>query len=229
MALKSDSDIVLFQYKDGTSIFHRLPSWIKILLLVVVGYAVFMAPVTVCATLIPIVVIIAFFCNFRIEEQLADIKPAAYYAVLLYVITLGTNIAVDISSTEKIAVNTSFFLPQHSDIRLVLRLVLTLQISSLLFRTTTPFALRSGISEIEGCIRKIFHLSEQNNFSQFFSIFLLFIPRVFSVWHAAEKTWKARGGKSTIRKITILFPLLISVCIHKAWQTERALENRGSC
>ncbi|MCI1209308.1 MAG: hypothetical protein LKF96_07690 [Treponema sp.] len=226
MALNVRNDSLFFQYRHGNSILHRAAPQLKILLLLAGSYALFVLPEAVCLAVIPAAAVTAALCGFTFREQITDIKPAAYYALLLYLMTLGTNSCLFFTA-ETGTLPADFFIPAPQDIRLIIRLVPTLQLSSLFFRSTTPSALRTGLSDIETVIRRHLPVSERNSVSETLSLFFLFIPQTAAVWAAVQKAWKARGGKNGPKKIITLFPVLFEVSMHKAWQTERALRNRS--
>jgi energy-coupling factor transporter transmembrane protein EcfT len=215
------NSITLFSYKNGTTVLHRLDARIKLLLIFACGYIVFSLPPVPCAVCIAFVFVLSFPAGFTFTEQLSALKPAVYYAVLLYTVSFITACA---SRTPL----PSVFIPQKSDMILSLRLILTIQFTSILYRTTSPLALRTALEEIELSVRKFFRLKKTGNLpvSDTFSLLLVFIPRVFDVWAEISRAWKARNGKGGIRMICALFPVLISVCMKRSYLTALALRNR---
>ncbi|MCR5290964.1 MAG: hypothetical protein K6E51_13310 [Treponema sp.] len=207
---KTDSTVFLFQYKTGNTFMHKLPAWIKIVLLFIFGTVFFFISPYACIILMVLLTVYTLNIGISLQEQLHCLKPVAYYAILLYTVSLMNKMVI----------------PQKQDIVLCIRLTVALQTTSLIFFTTSPLELRSGIECIETAIRKSLPVSKKAQFSELFSFFLLFLPMVIKTWQQLEYSWKARGGKNTPRKILVLFPILLSLCMHKVWTTERAVRNR---
>ncbi len=72
-----------FSYKQGKSLLHRCPAWIKILVLPAVSIAVFELPPVCAATLLLVQTILAFCLHFTLREQLSDLRAVLYYAAML--------------------------------------------------------------------------------------------------------------------------------------------------
>jgi biotin transport system permease protein len=94
------------------------------------------------------------------------------------------------------------------------RLLVLLQLSSLLFRTTTLVALKSAIARI--CPPLAVPLA----------LFLGFIPALFELWGRLDLSWRARGGKRGIKKLFVLLPALLSLAFFHADIKSRALAAR---
>jgi len=231
MAITSSDTVVLFRYKGGSSFFHRLPAWCKILLVFISSAMVFLLPSQIALLFSLFFFLTAVHTGFTLKEQITDLIPVFYYTLLLYAVTLGGHIYEYLNVLRPVDERSMPLLlyvlsPAPQDIRLCIRLVLVFQLTSFLFRTTTSLALMQGIGQIEICIRKILPVSKKPEFAELFSFFLLFIPRILEIWNSIEYAWKARRGKNGIKKILILTPVLISLCMHSAWQTSRAVRNR---
>ena len=72
-----------FSYKPGTSLIHRCPVWLKLLLIPLVSIAAFKLPFYCALGLCLVQIILAFILRFTIREQLRDLKAVLYYAVFL--------------------------------------------------------------------------------------------------------------------------------------------------
>jgi energy-coupling factor transporter transmembrane protein EcfT len=129
---------------------------------------------------------------------------------------------------------TSLLMPNIDFMRISLRLVLIVQLSSLLFRSTSQGELRDALFTVEIAVRhfvaKIFFRKEQvnieNRFSGYIALFLCFIPDIFENWAMINLAWKARGGKQGFAKIKSLTFLLISISMEKAAIKAKALSAR---
>jgi energy-coupling factor transporter transmembrane protein EcfT len=103
----------------------------------------------------------------------------------------------------------TLLIPRGEYMRISLRLVLVVQISALLFRTT---------SSLE--IREVVRL-------EIISLFLCFIPEIFNIWTSINLAWKSRGGKEGLAKIKTIVFILISLSFEKAAVKSKALEARS--
>ena len=130
--------------------------------------------------------------------------------------------------------------PRPDFLLLVMRLFLIVQLSALLFRTTTTLEIRNGLSLIEICIRRFLWLIffRQNKdsksgspvikprFAQIIALFAGFIPELFETWNQIDTAWRARGGKNGLKKIRTLVYVLISLSMDKAARKARAIAAR---
>jgi hypothetical protein len=91
-----------------------------------------------------------------------------------------------------------------------------MQTSYLIFKTSTSIELRQGIN----CIPVLRLLAEP------ISMFLNFIPMVSKIWRQLKISWKARGGKESLKMYVVLFPVLFSTGMKKAWNLSRAISIR---
>jgi ABC-type cobalt transport system, permease component CbiQ and related transporters len=217
--------VPLFSYKHGSSLVHRLDARIKLLLIFAGGYAVFSLPPVPCVLCMAAVCIVSLSAGFTPAEQLVQLKPAAYYACLLYSISLITAVLARIPFP-------SLLRPQRSDIDLTLRLALAVQFTGLLYRTTSSLELRTALEQTEDAVRKLFRIRDQNStmsfhFSEALSLLLVFIPQVFDVWQEIYRTWRARNGRGGLRSLPVLFPVFISVCMKRSYLTALALRSRS--
>jgi energy-coupling factor transporter transmembrane protein EcfT len=202
----------IFRYKTVKGPLHKLPALLKLLIFLPLSvFCMTLAPLYLGAGIIA-ASITAFLCKFTLREQLTDLKPAFFYAVLMYALSLFSNIFDYWQTLPEISFIT--LLTPHPDfLRITLRLVLIMQLSSLLFRSTSS-------SEIRYCLPK-------NRFTGFLSLFLGFIPEIFETWSSINLAWKARGGKNGIGKIKTVVFILITLSFEKAAVKAKALVARG--
>jgi len=198
----------IFKYKTIKGPLHKVPALIKLLLLLPVSF--------LCMTLSPLwltvgilsAVLIAFICGLSLHDQLTDFKPVIYYALLMYALSVFSNI---LNNFMLMPVNRfiTVLIPNREYLQITLRLALIVQVSALVFRTT---------SSLE--IREVVRL-------EIVSIFLCFIPEIFKIWTSVNLAWKARGGKEGFAKIKVLVFILISLSLEKASLKARAIEARS--
>jgi energy-coupling factor transporter transmembrane protein EcfT len=198
----------VFKYKTKSGILHKVPAVIKLLLLLPLSLFCMTLPPFWLGVGIASAVIVSFICGLSLREQLTDFKPAFYYAILMYGLSVFTSF---IDNLKQLPVNQFYILliPQYEYLRITLRLVLIVQISALLFRTTS-------LLEIREVIR-----------SEIITLFLCFIPEIFKIWTSVNLAWKSRGGKEGFAKIKTLCFVLISLSFEKAALKSKALSARS--
>ncbi|MDR0324075.1 MAG: hypothetical protein LBI12_06490 [Treponema sp.] len=179
-------------------------------------------------------VIIAFLCGFTVSEQIADLKPAAFYAVLMYALSFFSVFFENSSELPFPEAAAFAMLPRMDFLRIALRLVLIVQISALFFRSTSSIELRESLCTAENYISLFFsrfsfsgkHDLAKGSFSQNIVLFLMFIPEIFKNWKDINLAWKARSGKQGLKKIKIIVFVLISLTMEKAAVKSKALAAR---
>jgi energy-coupling factor transporter transmembrane protein EcfT len=198
----------VFKYKTIKGPLHKVPAPVKLILLLPLSiFCMSLAPLYLAAG-IAAAAITAFLCRFTVREQLTDLKPAFYYALLMYVLSVLSNFTGVFAEMPHNVLSAGVLLPRREFLRIALRLVLIVQISALLFRTTSSL-------EIRDCIR-----------IEIISLFLSFIPEIFETWKTINLAWKARGGKQELNKIRVTVFILISLSMEKASLKARAAAAR---
>jgi energy-coupling factor transporter transmembrane protein EcfT len=230
MALKQSS---MFTYKTIKGPLHKVPALVKFLLLLPLSIFFMSLEAMYLAAGIVVFCVIAFLCRFSWREQITDLKPALFYALLMYALSIFSTLidsGREISSLSFLSV----IKPNADFARISLRLVIIVQLSALLFRTTSLSELRDALFTIEFAIRRFFAklffqkkvISIHNSFSEQIALFLHFIPALFENWTLINLAWKARGGKNGFVKIKSLVFLFISLSMEKAALKAKALEAR---
>ena len=209
-----------FSYKPGFSFVHRYPAWIKILLIPVVSIAVFRLPFYCAAGLCIAQVILASVLRFTIREQLRDLKAVLYYAAFLIFAKLIGSVATgqwDISAFIRNETETWI---------LLLKLLCVMQSASILFKTSTSLQIRDGLDSMVLGVRRLFHAKKDTSVAQAVSLFICFIPQVSKNWQQAERAWKVRSGRKSLRMFVVLLPVFFSVGMKQAYNTARAISVR---
>jgi biotin transport system permease protein/energy-coupling factor transport system permease protein len=226
MAMNMERQV--FKYKTMRGPLHRLPALLKLFLLLPLSVFCLSLPSTGLAAGIAAAAGIAFFCSFTLREQLADLKPAVFYAALMYGLSVFSTLLENAEARQS-AVLAEAFMPRQEFLIVSLRLTLVVQLSSLLFRSTSSVELRDALAAIERFLRvKVFHLPLKYKFSGTLSFFLCFIPAVFEIWAAVNLAWKARAGKQGMRKIKTLVFILITLSLEKSAVKAKALAARSA-
>jgi len=198
----------VFKYKTIKGLLHEVPALIKLILLLPLSFFCMYLPSLSLGVGIAFAVFMAFICGLSLQDQITDFKPVFYYAILMYALSVFSNL---INNFRSLPLNQflTAFIPNPGYLRITLRLALIVQISALFFRTT---------SSLE--IREVLKL-------EIISIFLCFIPEIFKIWTSVNLAWKSRGGKDGFGKIKTLVFILISLCFEKAAIKAKALEARS--
>jgi biotin transport system permease protein/energy-coupling factor transport system permease protein len=191
----------VFKYKTIKGPLHKWPALLKLFLLLPLSILCMSLSSLYLGIGIFLAVITAFLCRFSLREQLTDFKPAVFYAMLMYSLSVFSNLFENFSITALI--------PNHDYLRIALRLTLIVQLSALLFRTTSTLEIKEAVK------------------LNIFSLFLCFIPEIFQTWTNINLTWKARGGRQGVKKLQMLVFVLISICFEKAALKAKALEARS--
>jgi biotin transport system permease protein/energy-coupling factor transport system permease protein len=226
MALKS-INLSVFRYKNGSSIIYKLPAWIKILSIIPLSIALMNTMWIVIPILIISLSLFAYLCGFTIREQLTDLKPAVYYLVFAYSAQSLSKI-YNFSTISFDIVKPEIFL-----LIFFAKLIVIMQICSLVFRSTSAIQIKEAIDLIEMSIRNIFrklpmckNISDKNRFSLLLSLFLNFIPQIPSLWGNLEYAWQSKAGKNSILKFETLFLALLSICFYDASKKAKAIKSR---
>jgi biotin transport system permease protein len=215
----------VFKYKTIKGFLHKIPAVLKLFLLL--PLSIFCMSLSSCNLAIGIAatILLAFLCRFSPLEQITDIKPAFYYAILMYALSAFSNLLENWN-----ALSLAVLIPRPEFVIIALRLVLIVQLSALLFRTTSSIELKDGLNSIEQFIRRLFSGkkgSYRTRFTDTISLFLRFIPEIFETWTNVNLAWKARNGKQGFAKIKPLVVVIISLSFEKAAGKAKAIAARG--
>ena len=230
-----------FSYKQGFSFLHRCPAWVKILLLPILSLSIFYLPPYFALVLIALQTLVSFILRFTVREQARDLKAVFYYAVFLIFVKIIGSLAAAISAgtlaTFELAVFPqailTFLIYEKETWLLLLKLFCIIQTASLIFKTSTPLQIREGLEVMELAVRRRLHLKPLVDgrpnapVAQAVSLFICFIPQVSKNWQQAERAWKARGGRKSLRMFAVLLPVFFSVGMKQAYNTAKAISVRN--
>ncbi|MCL2230756.1 MAG: energy-coupling factor transporter transmembrane protein EcfT [Treponema sp.] len=201
----------IFQYKTVNGPLHKVPAIIKLILLLPLSILVFYLPALWLCFGFFILMALAFIGGITFTEQLRDLKPAIIYTVFMYTLSVFSNLFLYYETTAiPMDIPLLYFILTPNDyfLRFAIRLTIIIQISALVFRTTSSLEIRNAVR-----IEAIY-------------LFLGFIPEIFKIWTSIDTAWKARRGKNGIKKIKTLLYVLISLSFEKAAIKSKALESR---
>ena len=237
--IKTGKNSLAFSYKAGNTFLHKMPAWLKILLIPALNILIFNLPLQFALAFILLQAILAFALRFTPRELFADLKPLLYYAVILYATSFIANFfaacqgsaacfhtgTFTLAECLKFSLSASF--KNKSTIRMLVKLFCIMQSASILFKTSTTLQIREGLGTIEGALRKILPVSKKNRLTPTAALFICFIPMVYKNWELSKRAWLARGGKSGIKMLRAIFPVFLSVGIKQAYNAARAVEIRS--
>lgn len=207
-----------FRYQTGSSFLHRLHPVIKIILLFTLALSSFALPVKWALCAWAFFICFAIFLRFSPVDILNDLFPAFLYALMVYGASILSNVLTH--SADQSLIPLFYFNMQY--LPLLVHLSLSLEITSIFYRTTSSLEFHQGFSQIE----QFFTRKKESPWADSLSLTLTFVPEIVHNWQKIELAWKSRGGKNNIRKIITLVPLLFRVSFHSAYQKALALENR---
>jgi biotin transport system permease protein/energy-coupling factor transport system permease protein len=214
---------VLFQYRGGRSILHRIPVLPKLAMVLSLSLMVMFLPFYAVCVAVPVSAVLACVCGFSFREQFADVKPVLFYAVFLFMVSIFSGLP---------SLDFSVFKPEY--FLYILRLLLVMQLSSLFFRTTPSTGIKSAICGLEAGIRRIIkklplakNISTEAEFGTSLALTVSFIPELFGLWDRLNRAYKARNGGRGVKKIHVLLIALFSLSFSYAEKKARALAARN--
>ena len=222
-----------FSYKQGNSFMHRYPAWIKILLIPILSVMVFKLPPVFALVFFAVQVVLAFTLRFTLREQLRDLRAVLYYAVLLLFAKLVGNVAVMVTGGTTFSLSglpesaLAFLAGEKETFVLLLKLLCIMQSASIIFKTSTSLQIREGLEQMESAVCSFFRLKKRTEIAQTVSLFICFIPQVSKNWQQAERAWKARGGKKSLKMLVVLLPVFFSVGMKQAYNSAHAFAVRS--
>ena len=204
----------LFSYSKKRSLIHRIPAWIKLLILIATPFTLYLTPIYVCLSLMGFFAVLAIISRTGFSRFLRDLRPIAYYCLMI--------IAIDVLSYLLFDKNRRII--SDSSIQMILRLLCAIEATSVFFRTTSTYEISYTLQAIE---KAVTFGHTRFVVSGSLSLFLGFLPRIFKTWSDIDLAYRSRGGKKGIAKVIKLLPVLISVSIKNASTTYMALQNRN--
>ncbi len=224
------NNITLGQYYPGDSVVHRLDPRIKIVLLIALIVAIFLAQ-----NLLAFVPVIAFLIaatklsKVPVKMMLKGLKPLRFILILTFVLNLfflqGETPLLDLGFA--VIKTESLITAVHYSLRLVL-LVLA---SSLLTLTTPPITLTDGLERLLSPLRVIHFPAHE--MAMMMSIALRFIPTLLEEADKIMKAQTARGADfesgNLIARAKAMVPLLVPLFVsafRRAGDLAMAMEAR---
>ncbi len=213
--IKEENTSTFFSFRAGNTFMHKLPPALKIILMTLLALAAFWVPtVPAFITWGSLIVFSFFVLSFKAKEILIDIKPSLIYALLFYSASILLNV---------IEQKTQVFIPDSQYLATLSHLALSLEITSLFYRTTTTSQFTQGFRNIEQSVTK----KNKTPFADSLSFTLVLVPRIASFWKRICSAWSSRGGKANVSRIKTLVPVLFRVSMEEAYHKTLAQQNRS--
>ncbi|MBQ9206674.1 MAG: hypothetical protein IJ158_08175 [Treponema sp.] len=221
-----------FHYKTEITFLHKIPAWLKILLIISLAIIAFYLPVRICLIAYPILILFsAIFLKFSPTEIFSDQKPTLAYIFLLYIATILLNLTNHLShlnypvaSWSEVYENISkIFIPNLTYLPLLAHLALSLEITSIFYRTTSHGQFKDGFSTIEMFVTR----KDTAPLSDTLALALSFIPRISTFWARLNRAWRSRSGTDSLFKAFALFPKLFHVAMREGYEKSLAIQNRS--
>jgi len=223
----------VFAYKTGKGPLHRVPAAVKLLALLPLSVVCLTLPPAALAAGIALAAIAGRVCGFRPREQLTDLKPVLFYSLLMYVLSIVSCLAEIRFPVSPAEFFLAAFTPRPDFLLMCLRLAIIVQLSALLFRSTTALQIRDSLGAIECAIRRLLsrtahgaQVPPRPRIAGSIALFAGFIPELFQTWSQIDRAWRARGGKNNLAKIRTLVFVLITLSFEKAARKAAALSAR---
>ncbi|MDO5326200.1 MAG: energy-coupling factor transporter transmembrane protein EcfT [Clostridia bacterium] len=224
------SNITLGQYYPADSVVHRLDPRIKIILLIALIVAIFLAQNLLA--FVPVIVFLiaaAKLSRVPVKMMLKGLKPLRFILILTFILNLF------FLQGETPLLNLGFAVIKKESlitaIHYSLRLVLLVLASSLLTLTTPPITLTDGLERLLSPLRVIHFPAHE--MAMMMSIALRFIPTLLEEADKIMKAQTARGADfesgNLIARAKAMVPLLVPLFVsafRRAGDLAMAMEAR---
>ena len=224
------NNITLGQYYPADSVVHRMDPRVKILLLIAVIVAVFLAGnLLAFVPIIAFLIIVTKLSKVPVKMMVKGLKPLRLILILTFVLNLfflqGETVLLDLSFAQ--IKRDSFMLAIHYSLRLILLVLF----SSILTLTTPPITLTDGLERLLSPLRVIRFPAHE--MAMMMSIALRFIPTLMEEADKIMKAQTARGADfesgNLIARAKAMVPLLVPLFVsafRRAGDLAMAMEAR---
>ena len=224
------NDITLGQYYPADSAVHRMDPRVKILLLIALIVAIFLAGNLLA--FVPVVALLlaaSALSHVPIRMMLKGVKPLRFILVLTFVLNVfflqGETVLVDLGFA---VIKTESLI---TAVHYTLRLVFLVLASSLLTLTTPPIVLTDGLERLLSPLRVVHFPAHE--MAMMMSIALRFIPTLLEEADKIMKAQTARGADfesgNLIQRAKAMVPLLVPLFVsafRRAGDLAMAMEAR---
>ena len=224
------NNITLGQYYPADSVVHRMDPRVKILLLIAVIVAIFLAGnLLAFVPVIAFLVIVTKLSKVPVKMMLKGLKPLRLILILTFVLNLfflqGETVLLNLGFAQ--IKKEALILAVHYSLRLVLLVLF----SSILTLTTPPITLTDGLERLLSPLRVVRFPAHE--MAMMMSIALRFIPTLMEEADKIMKAQTARGADfesgNLINRAKAMVPLLVPLFVsafRRAGDLAMAMEAR---
>ncbi len=224
-------DPPLFLYGAADTALHRVGAGVKLVALLLIAPFAFASGPHVLAALSAALAVATALSRPNPGELLRLARVVAGYGILMAAFRLAGRPVTRAAALEGLS-ETALYL---------WRLALVTVSGGVFYRTTSGIEIREALTRARARVVSLIPpLARLPDPVLSLSLTMIFIPRVFAVWTALDRSWLARGGECRVRrnpfarayhggrKLVILLPVLVSNLLSMAETTERAMRNRSA-
>jgi biotin transport system permease protein len=215
-------------YRKGKSPLHRLSGGVKLAFLLCLSLGAFFPGLMVLPVLVCLLALLSLRAGIRPWELLRGSRPLLLFVLFIFLFkAVEFNPRFKAGDTAGAGTGVSWFPSLNREglregLVFGLRIAFSFAAAALFFSVTTMGEIRKSLSRLESFLRL-----ERLRLGLAVSLMLMFLPRFFETWEAADTAWKSRGGGKGLRKLRVLVPLTIEKMLELAAETSAALESRG--
>lgn len=193
------TDCSIFSYVKRDSLIHRISGGIKLIVLVLISGFVYSFSLYLNLSVLVFAILICFVTKISPKLYLRDLVPVFIVCVFIFI----SNIC------SYFLFKTQSVLVQSQNVFLMIKLINSVLLTSVFFKTTSSFELKKVFSSV------------------YFIMFVSFIPKIFEIIKNTNMAYEARGvQRGGIQKIIVIIPSVIAQSINKANDLYISLSNR---
>lgn len=209
--------LTLFCYRRDTTIIHKCPALIKLIILCVFSILLFKLNSWIFTCVFAMITFIVFFLAKTPIRQLRK---------LLYVPLIGGMVVL----LRIIKFNPTYldFSQVKDGFLYIAQFFVTTLAAQVFFDTTSTYQIQVSLEKIQAIVFKVFPFLKKINFALFVAITIHFIPLVFETWEKVNKAARSRiiNRKIGIKNLLPVFFAFFSCLLQTAEQTRKAILNR---
>lgn len=203
----------IFSYSVQNSPVHRMNPALKLVLLLAFAIADYFLSPSACMISMFVIALLQILSKVPFRDYLHDLKPITYFCIFLVLIDLASCFIFR-TQEEIISMGT---------ISMALRMLCAMQCSSLFFRTTSYFQLRSSLRKAETALTRG---KSRHTLSTVLTLFISFLPKIFAIYSDIDLAYRSRGGRNGLVKALRILPVVITCSLKKADDTFISMTNR---
>lgn len=232
----------LFSYQSKNSIIHKLPAFIKILLLCIFSIRLFSTSYSFennylwiqCCIYLLITIVFFVLSKISFNSIIKLFNILFFFLLIVLFQTLNFGSQVNYQNQSYYFIVTKFlglnFLESLSGLLYTFRFFITSFFALIIFSTTSSYEITNTFTTIENLLCKPFPFLRKLQIALIISSTIKFIPLVFETWDKVSIAIKARKRKNNlsnfILRSTQCISSTLSCLLHSAQETQKAINNR---